>query len=188
MSYEVLVVLFLLLSVISSVINKIRESRAKQDQAENRPYVPMSRRPVPEPDEEEIDLSEWDVLQELERHRGSSAGGEFREIRGARPVSEEDTGPEFREVVSTRDVEEPAGGVEFQEVRGTRQVIEESPYATHKETSQSPPQEPRAESPPPATTARRRKRSRLRLNPRSLRQAILFNEILGPPRADHMPW
>ena len=186
MSYEVLVILFLLLSVVSSVINKIRESRQKQQQEEDQPYVPLSRR-VPETDmDEDDDLPEWDVLRELERHRQGPVAQEYREVQATRPVSEADTGPEFREVEPTRDVEEPEGGEEFQEVRGTRQVSEAS-YIARPE---APPAPVLTLSGPTMTHRKRRsgKRGRLDLCPQGLRKAIVLSEILGPARADSMPW
>jgi hypothetical protein len=191
MSYEILVVLFLLLSVVSSVINKIRESRQKQQREEDRPYVPLSRQvPQFETDEDE-DLAEWDVLRELEQHRRRPAEQEFREVRGTRPVSEADTGPEFREVEPTRDVEEPEGGEEFKEVRGTRQVSEVSSIA--RRNAVDAPVAPvsgtsRPEGKHSRRQARARARGRLNLSPKGLRRAIVLSEILGPSRADNMPW
>jgi hypothetical protein len=187
MGYEVLVILFIVLSVVSSLINKMQEQRKKQDSESTRrkpamrPPRPMPRRPVVI-EEEELDLSEWEILPELKPQPPTPPPGEFREVRGATPVSEPAGGEEFREVRGTREVSEADTGPEFREVRGTRRVIEPSPYVpTPPEEEVAPPAE---EIEVPTLSPRRKRRTRLRFSRSNLRNAILYREIIGPPRAE----
>lgn len=167
MSYEILIILFILLSVISSIIKKLQESRRKQVEEEERP---SRRTPVYRSDEEEeIDLSEWEVLSELERRRTEPVEREFREVRGTRRVEETDTGREFKEVQVTRPVTETA------------------PVAL----SSPPPSEPDLPAEEPQRflpSGRKQRKIHLDFKQDKVRKAVLYNEILGPPRGEEMPY
>ncbi len=173
MSYEILIILFILLSVISSIFNKLKESRRKQVEDEERPSrrtPPYRRPPVYRSDEEEeIDLSEWEVLPDFERRQVEPVEREFREVRGTRRVEETDTGREF------------------QEVQVTRPVTETAPVAP----SSPPPSEPDLPAEEPQRfprPGRKRRKIRLDFKQDTVRKAILYNEILGPPRGEQMPF
>ena len=178
MGYEVLVILFVVLSVISSIINKLQEAK-KQRELESSPKGQKrgASRPVLD---EEVDLS--DLFPGLELPKPPTPR-EFREVRGTRRVSEEDTGEEFEEVHGTRPVSEADTGREFREVRGTRPVTEEqveeepTPSATGPESDVVPIAYRRK---------KRRRRMRLDFKPDSVKKAIVYSEILGPPRSERM--
>ena len=117
MNFELVVILFIVLSVISSLINKMLEGRRRRDLEDEDLDMP----PMGIPD---VDPSEDDVFPEPAPTRPAPMGGEFQEVRGTRRVSEAPTGPEFQEIRGARPVNEPAGGREFREVRGARPVSE----------------------------------------------------------------
>ena len=180
MSIDVLILLFVLFSAISSIVKKFRD----RSDAEAPPR-PVRRQELPD-DEDEIDLSEWDVYREPDPIPQASPvdRGEFQEIRGTRPVEEpRDIVEEFREIRGERPVDEAPGSLpEFLEVRGRRQIADEAPGELKVR------RESRDVRRPTLASARRRRRIRLSLSRDSLRKAILYNEILGPPRAEKMPW
>ena len=160
MNVEWIVLLFLGFSVVSTLINKFREYQNRQDQPQSRPTT------VYEPEEEEIDFSEWEVFQSPQE---SEAPGEFQEIRGARPVSEEYSGEEFQEVHGKRPVEEDLPAVEFR-----RPEVSVAPDARAEEVV--------------IGYGKKRKRIKLTVSRKALRNAVIFNEVIGPPRAENMPW
>ncbi len=176
MNYEILIFLFILFSVISSIINKIQEHRRKQGEEEPRSVPPYRRPPAAPSREREIGLPDWEVFSEAERAEPE----EFREVEGKRPVTETPTGEDFREVRGTRQVEEEAGGEEFREVEGRRPVTEVSAFSPGTGEPVSGAQRP------PGRSGRKRRTVRLDFKPNSLRKAIIFNEILGPPRGEQM--
>lgn len=175
MSSEILILLFLALSIISSLINRMQERRRKKaEEMQPPPQVGTQRPDVIDPAEENVDLSEWGIFMEPEE----PAQGEFQEVQGKRPVSEADTGPEFREVSGTRRVEEVDVGPEFREVSDKREVSE-APLEERPTRVRIVDIGPELARPRPA-----RPRKRIRLTPRTIRQAIIYNEIIGRPRAD----
>ena len=186
MSFDVLILLFILFSAASSIYKKIQERASRPDDLPARPR--LDELPLEEEDDE-LDLSEWDVFREpspqpAQRTVASplpTLSQEFREIRGTREV-EEPKGhlEEFQEIRGTRPVEEPGKTQEFREVHGTRRVVEvPGELVITREVKR-----PRAQ----LKKRRRNTRTRLRLTPQSVREGIVFSEILGPPRADGMPW
>ena len=185
MSYELLVVLFLVLSLISALIKKVQEQR-EQRQPDRNPPSPNRRRDVYDAEEAEVELSEWDVFGDVSpsdpEPEPAPAPREFREVRGTRPVSEAHRGPEFQPVQGKRPVEERPGGEEFREVRGTRPVTEapalEAPRTRVRFVQTMP---------GPDAGQRSRRKKRLTFTRKSLRQAIIYSEILGPPRGNQMP-
>ena len=117
MNFELVVILFIALSVISSLINKMLEGRRRRElEEEDLEMPPMG---VPDADPPEVD-----IFPEPEPTGPTPMAGEFQEVRGTRRVSEAPTGPEFQEIRGARPVSEPAGGREFREVRGARPVSE----------------------------------------------------------------
>ncbi|MDA0747424.1 MAG: hypothetical protein O2954_12960 [bacterium] len=188
MNYEVLVILFLILSVISSLINKVQESRRKKDQEVDRPSSDFPDRGSAEPvdEEEEIDLSEWEIFPEPEPPRPlASADEEYREVTVRRPVSERDTGEEYREVRGARPVTEAHTGLEFREVTGKRPVFEPQAGEEYRHALDSARKLRRK---PLLKQTKRRNRIRLNFKRDTLQKVILYNEIIGPPRAERMPW
>ena len=204
MSFELTIILVIALSVISSVINKILEARRRREHEEEDLGLP----PMGVPD---LDPSEDDIFLESEPPEPKPMAGEFREVRGTRPVSEAPTGPEFQEVRGTRPVSEPQGGREFRDVRGARPVSEAYTGDEYRPAGFAPPEDEhtggatsgdgaefaqeseRDDSPkvlPLAAAPRRRTRRRriqIDFKPQTVRKAIIYNEILGPPVADRKP-
>ena len=171
MSSEVLIVLFLVLGLISTLIKKFQERQRQRIEDMEHPSrrVGPQRRDVIDPEEEEIDLSEWDIFMDGPK---APEPGEFREVRGTRSVSEADTGPEFQEVRGKRSVSEEDTGPEYREVEIEQPAQEEGEPRTivrFVEVGASP---------------SKRSKRRIRLTPKTVRQAILYYEIIGPPRAD----
>lgn len=212
MSFEFTILLLIVTGLISSLINKVLESRRRRELEDEDLDLP----PLGGPD---VDPSEDDVFPEQQPFGQPPAGREFREVRGTRPVSEAPAGEEFREIRGARPVDEPRGGIEFREVRGTRPVSEEYEGVEFREVDFDRPDDgrprgaesggPPAERPrdgseaaaengaddlledlPPALAPRRRaRRRRIRLDfkPQTVRKAIIYHEILGPPVADRRP-
>ena len=204
MSFELVVILFVVLSVISSLINKVLEARRRRELEEE----DLDTRPMGIPD---AGPSEDDVFPEPAPTVPTPMAGEFQEVRGTRRVSEAPTGQEFQEVRGTRPVSDPAGGKEFREVRGARPVSEAYTGDEYRRAGFDPPEDERpsgeksgarAESAaegerdgspdiqPLVMAPRRKTRSRridLDFKPKTVRKAIIYNEILGPPAADRRP-
>lgn len=204
MNFELVVILFIVLSVISSLINKLLEGRRRRELEEEDLDMP----PMGIPD---VDPPEYDVFREPAPARPAPTAGEFQEVRGARPVSEASTGPEFQEIRGVRPVSEPEGGREFREVRGARPVSEAYTGDEYRPAGFDPPEEEgpgganigdAAESvaegdqdgspdvrPLVVSPRRRTRRRRIELDfkPKTVRKAIVYNEILGPPVADRRP-
>lgn len=204
MNFELVVILFIALSVISSLINKMLEGRRRRElEEEDLEMPPMG---VPDADPPEVD-----IFPEPGPTKPTPMGGEFQEVRGTRRVSEAPTGPEFQEIRGARPVTEPTGGREFREVTGTRPVSEaytgdeyrragfdpsedeHSGVATGGDVAESvaegeqdglPDVQPLVVAPRRRT---RRRRIHLDFKPKTVRKAIVYNEILGPPAADRRP-
>ena len=204
MSFELTIILVIALSVISSVINKILEARRRREpQEDDLALPPMGG--------QDVEAWEDEDLPEPHPFGPTPMGEEFREVRGKRQVSEANRGKEFREIRGARPVDEPEGGVEFREVRGARPVSEAYTGDEYRPAGFDPPEEEhpggmtsgdgagsaaegeRDGSPdvqPPAAAPRRRPRRRrikLDFKPKTVRKAIIYNEILGPPVADRKP-
>jgi hypothetical protein len=74
-NYEILILLFLLFAVISSIINKLQARRRSQElEEEDLPGRP----PVYRPEKDEVDLSEWEVFPQVEPPRAEPAEQEFK--------------------------------------------------------------------------------------------------------------
>lgn len=204
MNFELVVILFIALSVISSLINKMLEGRRRRELEEEDLEMPSMG--IPDADPPEVD-----IFPEPGPPGPVPMGGEFQEVRGTRRVSEAPTGPEFQEIRGARPVSEPAGGREFREVRGARPVSETYAGDEYRPAGFDPPGDERPggvtggegtesaaegetdglpEVQPPVIAPRRRtRRRRIRLDfkPKTVRKAIVYNEILGPPVADRRP-
>lgn len=188
MDPQILVILFLIFSAISSVYKKLKERSAPDESKLQRKHP--SREVATGPfEEKEVDLSEWESLfglptsePEPKPEPKPAPPPEFQEVHGKRPVSEADTGPEFQEVQGKRPVEETDTGPEFQEIQGKRPVSDQSSY-TEGHTDFI-----RASQTHLSRPKKRKRQHHLKFNRTTIRQAIIYNEILGPPRADKMPF
>ena len=204
MSLEFTILLMIVIGVISSLINKVLEVRRRRELDDEDLGLP----PMGVPD---LDPLEDDVFLESEPPGPKPMAGEFREVRGTRPVSEAPTGPEFQEVRGTRPVSEPQGGREFRDVRGARPVSEAYTGDEYRPAGFAPPEDEhtggttsgdgaefaqeseRDDSlkvvPLAAALHRRTRRRRIQIDfkPQTVRKAIIYNEILGPPVADRKP-
>lgn len=179
MDPQTLVILFLIFSALSSLYKKLK---SRQEPGESKLQRRQPSREVDnDPFEEKgVDLSEWETLFEPPKPEPEPPR-EFQEIHGKRPVSEADTGPEFQEIEGKRPVSEADTGPEFEAIRGKRPVSDQSSYIEGKTRFTRA-----SESPKPKRS--KRKRRRLTFGHNTIRKAIIYNEILGPPRADKMPY
>ena len=204
MNFELVVILFIALSVISSLINKMLEGRRRRELEEEDLEMPSMG--VPDADPPEVD-----IFPEPGPPGPTPMAREFQEVRGTRRISEAPTGPEFQEIRGARPVNEPAGGREFREVTGTRPVSEtytgdeyrpagfdlpedEQPSGvTSGDVAESAAEGEQDGMPDvqPLVAAHRRRARRRRIDldfkPKTVRKAIVYNEILGPPAADRRP-
>ena len=173
MGFEFFIILFLVLSVVSSIISKLQRRRQRPDT--RAAQVPNRRRPLYEPEEDDVDPSEWEALPEVLRDTGSLER-EFQEVRGTRRVSEEATGEEFRPVQATRPVEAPP-------VREAFSPVPPEPTSTPSLPGAATSREAR----PGRAPGKAKSRRRLDFGRTSARKAVLYREILGPPRSEEMP-
>lgn len=182
MEPQILVILFLILSALSSLYKKFK-GRQEPDESKLQRRHP-SREVGNDPfEEKKIDLSEWESLFEPPKPEPEPEPlpqREFQEIQGKRHVSEADTGPEFQEIQGKRHVSEADSDPEFDAIRGKRPVSDQSSYIEGK-TRFTRASEIRKSRP-----RRRKRRHDLNFNRDTIRKAIIYNEILGPPRADKM--
>ncbi len=179
MELEVIIpiIVFLLFSLVSTLMKKLRGS---PDETKRQRRHPSRDAGADDPFEEEIDLSEWEVLfGSPEPDPKPEPKPEFQEVHGKRPVSEADTGPEFQEVEGKRPVSEADTGPEFQEVEGKRPVSDESSYIEGKT-----PFTRASETETRLRPKRKKRRIKLDFEPDTIRKAIIYNEIIGPPRAE----
>ncbi len=178
MSLELLIpLIFIVVSLLSSLIKKLRGAREPDETKLQRRQTSRDAG-ADDPFEEEIDLSEWDVLfgpPEPEPKPPS----EFQEVQGKRPVSEADTGPEFQEVQGKRPVSEADTGPEFREVEAKRPVSDKSSYIEGKTLFTRA-----SETEIRLRPKRKKRRIKLDFEPDTIRKAIIYNEIIGPPRAE----
>lgn len=179
MELEVLLplIVFLFFSLIAPLIKRLRGTREPDESKLQRRQTSRDAG-ADDPFEEEFDLSEWEVIfgpPEPEPEPPS----EFQEVQGKRPVSEADTGPEFREVEGKRPVSEADTGPEFQEVEGKRPVSDESSYIEGQTSFIRASETEKLLRP-----KRRKRRIKLDFEPDTIRKAIIYNEIIGPPRAE----
>ena len=180
MSLELLIpLIFIVVSLLSSLIKKLRGAREPDETKLQRRQTSRDAG-ADDPFEEEIDLSEWDVLfGPPEPEPEPKAPSEFQEVQGKRPVSEADTGPEFQEVQGKRPVSEADTGPEFREVEAKRPVSDESSYIEGKTLFTRA-----SETEIRLRPKRKKRRIKLDFEPDTIRKAIIYNEIIGPPRAE----
>jgi hypothetical protein len=197
MGFELTIILLVVISVISALINKVLEARRRRElDEEDRGFSPVGRHGA---DTVTVE-GDVDFPEEEDVFRAPKPGGEFREVRGTRRVSEADTGDEFREIRGARPVSEAYKGEEFREVdivrpdeervgsaemERARLVIPaaEAGSAAEKDGDPSPEILPLARVPRRGT---RRRKIDLDFKPQTVRKAIIYQEILGPPVADRM--
>ena len=175
MELEVLLplIVFLFFSLIAPLIKRLRGTREPDETKLQRRQTSRDAG-ADDPFEEEFDLSEWEVL-----FGSPDPKPEFQEVQGKRPVSEEDTGPEFQEVQGKRPVSEEDTGPEFQEVEGKRPVSDKSSYIEGKTLFTRASETEKLLRP-----KRPKRRIKLDFEPDTIRKAIIYNEIIGPPRAE----
>ena len=181
MELEVLLplIVFLFFSLIAPLIKRLRGTR-EPDETKLQRRQPSRDAGADDPFEEEFDLSEWEVLfGSPEPEPKPETPSEFQEVHGKRPVSEEDTGPEFQEVHGKRPVSEEDTGPEFQEVEVKRPVSDESSYIEGKTAFTRA-----SETETLLRPKRKKRRIKLDFEPNTIRKAIIYNEIIGPPRAE----
>ncbi|MCY3682310.1 MAG: hypothetical protein OXH16_12985 [Gemmatimonadetes bacterium] len=180
MDLELLIpIIFIVVSLLSSLIKKLRGAR-EPDETKLRRRQTSRDAGADDPFEEEFDLSEWEVLfGSPEPEPEPKTPSEFQEVHGKRPVSEADTGPEFQEIHGKRPVSEADTGPEFQEVEGKRPVSDESSYIEGKTSFTRASETQRLLRP-----KRKKRRIKLDFEPNTIRKAIIYNEIIGPPRAE----
>ncbi len=182
MELELLIpLIFIVVSLLSSLIKKLRGTREPDETKLQRRQTSRDAG-ADDPFEEEFDLSEWEVLfgpSEPEPKPEPKPPSEFQEVQGKRPVSEADTGPEFQEVVGKRPVSEADTGPEFQEVEAKRPVSDQSSYIEGKT-----PFTRASETKTLLRSKRKKRRIKLDFEPNTIRKAIIYNEIIGPPRAE----
>ncbi len=197
MGFELTIILLVVISVISALINKVLEARRRRElDEEDRGFSPVGRHGVDTvPVAGDVDISE-----EEDVFREPQSGGEFREVRGTRRVSEAPTGDEFREVSGARPVSEAYKGEEFREVDIVRpeeerfggMISEGAPVDRPGAGAESAAEDEKGgarEVIPSSPVSRRRTRRRridLDFKPQTVRKAIIYQEILGPPVADRM--
>ncbi len=176
------VIVFALFGLLSSLFKKLRGER---DPDESKLQRKRPSRADSDPFEDaEINLPDWDMLfgsPDPDPEPAPRSPSEFREVQGKRPVSEADTGPEFRDVQGKRPVAETDTGPEFQEIRGARPVSDDSSYVEGQTPFVRASQTRRVSRP------KRKRRFKLDFEPNTIRKAIIYNEIIGPPRADSDP-
>ncbi len=183
MELEVLLplIVFLFFSLIAPLIKRLRGTREPDESKLQRRQTSRDAG-ADDPFEEEFDLSEWEVIfgpTEPEPEPEPKPPSEFQEVQGKRPVSEADTGPEFREVEGKRPVSEADTGPEFQEVEGKRPVSDESSYIEGQTSFIRA-----SETEMLLRPKRKKRRIKLDFEPDTIRKAIIYNEIIGPPRAE----
>ena len=194
MDFNVIALLFVAFSVISTLVNKW-QTRQKQPERENR--FPQRGSAAPKEIEvPKVDLSDWDVYEDAVEEPVPPRI--FREARVEPPVAGRLEGREFREVEAARPVTEPYTGPEFREVKGARRVTETDRVEFRDSLTASSDPTPTVDSSPmpsrrrartvAATAKKKRKKRRIRLDRNALVDAVLYKEILGSPRGEEMPW
>lgn len=181
MDKELIVAIIALFALLSSLFKKLRGERDPDESKLQRKHPSRDVAGNDPFEDAEINLPDWDMLFGAPEPEPEPAPREFREVRGKRPVSEADTGPEFRDVQGKRPVDETDTGPEFHAIRGKRPVSDDSSYVEGQTPFVRASQTPRAIRP------KRKRRPKLDFEPNTIRKAIIYNEIIGPPRADSDP-
>jgi len=171
--YDILAILFVAFSVISSLVKRWQQRQKDNQRTEE------GGRGIQNTEHEVPDLSEWDVLEDPEPEESIR---EFREVRGTRSVTEEYAGQEFQEVQGTRPISEQTFGPEFRDPL----VEEDKGSATRRMRART---SAGREIPVDSPRMNVRKRiTRLQFDRNALVNAVLYKEILGPPRGEDVPW
>lgn len=169
MDLQILVIIFIIFSAISSLYKKLKK-RSEPDEAKLQRKHPSSDVDKDLFGDTNVD---WDTLfgsskpesePEPDPELKPEPQREFQEVQGKRPVDEDDTGPEFQEVQGKRPVSDQSSYIE-----GQTHITRAS------ETLLSSPK-------------KRKRRHHLTFNQSTIQKAVIYNEIIGPPRADNMPF
>lgn len=176
----------IILAIFALLSSLFKKRRGERDPDESKLQRKHPSREVAGNDpfaDAEINLPDWASLfgsPDPEPEPAPKSPSEFRAVQGKRPVSEAATGPEFRDVQGKRPVDETDTGPEFQEIRGKRPVSDASSYVEGQtpfvRATQTRKRRPK-----------RKRRFKLDFEPTTVRKAIIYNEIIGPPRADTDP-
>lgn len=192
MDSQILVIIFLLFSAVSTLIKKLQERRNPEpDETKLRRKSQHPSRDVgpQDPFEEDVDLSEWEVLlgapkrEQKPEPEPEPQYQEFQEVRGKRTVSETNTGPEFQEIQGKRTVTESNTDPEFHSVQATRPVNESQSYNENDPTAKLARLKRR-----PQVKKKQKRSHNLKFSRKRIRQAIIYNEIIGKPRSEDMPF
>jgi hypothetical protein len=194
MDFELIAMLFVAFSVISSMVNKW-QTRQKQAERENRlpQYEPAKPNEIDVP---KVDLSDWDVYEDADDEPLPPRS--FRETQVESPRVQKPEEREFREVEAARPITESYTGPEYREVKGARRVTEadrvefRDPLATSSDPTSVADPLPRPSRRRARTVAaaapKKRKKRRICFTRNAMVDAVLYKEILGPPRGEEMPW
>ncbi|MDA0710397.1 MAG: hypothetical protein O3B73_09355 [bacterium] len=187
MDTQLLVILFLVFSALSAGYKKLQELRNPD------PDETKLRRKHPTQEvgsdslNESPDLSEWEILLGApripERPTPKSVARKFRESRREPQVEEPVAPPEFQEVRVERPVREFPLRTESGQPKSTGRGKQGDAYHEKKPGGRPTPSQ-RTSHP----KSKSRRRQRLSFSRKSIRQAIVYNEIIGPPRAENMPF
>lgn len=182
---ESLIVYFIIFLVISSLLKRLTQAQRKPSGEEvkappQRPERPVPQRPVPP----------------SARPRPSTYPPRTPETRGERTPSVPRVRSELRERPKSigeliREQLEQASAEHMQEKAEqpkppVQEPVQEQPKPSVREPIQERPKPSPVQQPPPVTRKKAVPLSplALRFDPRSVRQGIIFSEILGPPRAE----
>jgi hypothetical protein len=185
---DLIILLFIVTSILSSLVGgKKKQQAKKRPQARPRPrpvQLPQQRRvesapaggastPAPPPRETETAQTMEDILRQLGLDVGPEPEPEFE------PEPEPVPEPVVRD--ETPRLERDRVGREIPQVRSlednTAEVVADRAGPVHRQFHEQyvkPFEQTRIEEP--------RSRARIHLNPRSLREAVILKEILGPPK------
>lgn len=171
MNYEILIFLFILFSVISTIINKIQEYRRHQTENSSQNKSPnkgdLSNSPLEDEFEYlEQESFELDRVDESEEHRGvlvglnnieKSAGEEFGKVKDKSQV--EEVYPKSHQVQKSSSFLSPG-------------ILDKKSVSKGKRTL--------------GQSKKMKKKIRLDFRTLNLRKAVIFNEILGRPRGEEI--
>lgn len=167
MDVQTLVILFLIFSAISSLISRLQRQKIDESKLERKPR--SARDPF---EEEEEDWSDWDVFAEPEPK------------------------PEPKPVPVVRETPKPTVDTEYRDIQVRHPVVQAEPKErpmsllipkpATKGFDPVPAQEKTSPERrrPPTVQKKRTRRPKLSFNAQTVRQAIIYNEILGPPRSE----
>ena len=171
------IIAFLLFALVSPLIKKLRGT---PDESKLQRRHPSRDIGADDPFEEEIDLSEWEVSSDLPNLNPNQNPLQSSRKYGASVPSLKQI-PDRNSKKCRASVPSPKQipGPEFQEVQGKRPVSDQSSYTEGKT-----PFIRSSETQTRIRPKRKKRRMKLDFDPSTIRKAIIYNEIIGPPRAE----